>query len=284
MTTTINPRLLAKDTLTNVEAYGGSTLSLVAGVGTPTSGYVVSLAGHEKRLQRFQNGPISRNFVEYYIDAHRAVLAQPGRYLGAWVFEGDLYLDVSEVHTEIKTAVELGVQRQQLAIWHIDSDCEISLTLGRRTTLYDAQQAADQILRDIRDAGQTEEAALTTTDVEGTLAYATGKTDTPPADWGSKLNDAGQVEPDPEVVGAPSPFEVIGHGLYSRDGDKVTFERAATTEELSTLIDGDPWRGEDRVQPWNAAPPLSNETARQAWGTLSAKGREALRAFWLDNA
>lgn len=235
MTTTINPHLLAQDTLTNVEAYGGSTLSLVAGVGTPTTGYVVSLAGHEKRLQRFQNGPISRNFVEYYIDAHRAVLAQPGRYLGAWVFEGNLYLDVSEVHTEIKTAVELGVQRQQLAIWHIDSDCEISLTLGRRSTLYEAQQAADQILRDLRDAGQT--------------------------------------DPDPETVGAPSPFDVVGAAEYD-----------VTTDELSALINGDPWRGEDRVHPWNAAPPLSNETARRAWGTLSAKGREALRAFWLDNA
>lgn len=268
MTTTINLRLLAKDTLTNVEAYGGSTLSLVAGVGTPTTGYVVSLAGHEKRLQRFQNGPISRNFVEYYIDAHRAVLAQPGRYLGAWVFEGDLYLDVSEVHTEIKTAVELGVQRQQLAIWHIDSDCEISLTLGRRSTLYEAQQAADQILRDLRDAGQ-----VTTADIPGTLAYAKGETDTPPADWGSALNDAGQTTPDPETVGAPSPFDVVGAAEYD-----------VTTDELSGLIDGDPWNTLDRVQPWNAAPPLSNETARRAWGTLSAKGREALRAFWLDNA
>jgi len=260
----------------------GGTASLVVGIQPPTTGYAVSLFGLERKLPFTPppnvNGLGWRddryNEIESYAKEFAAVLTLPNHYLGLWVDGDTLYLDITQVFVEFDTALRSAIQRRQLAIYSFATGNEIQIAPGRRTTVTDEQQAADVLLRNIREEyGQTEEAALTTTDVEGTLAYATGKTDTPPADWGSKLNDAGQVEPDPETVGAPSPFDVVGAAEYD-----------VTTDELSTLIDGDPWRGEDRVHPWNAAPPLSNETARQAWGTLSAKGREALRAFWLDNA
>lgn len=36
-------------------------------------------------------------------------------------------------------------------------------------------------------------------------------------------SDAGQTAPDRETVGAPSPFEVVGYGVYHRESDQLTY-------------------------------------------------------------
>lgn len=151
MTTTMNPRLLAEDTLRNVEAFGGSTLSFIAGVPTASSGYAVSLPGHEtttgaRHLAKGEwQSTTLPNFVEYYIEKHRAVLAQPGRYLGAWLDGDTLYLDVSEIHSELATAARLGWERNQLAIYDVARGQDIRTRPGRRTLVTDAQTTADRL-------------------------------------------------------------------------------------------------------------------------------------------
>lgn len=145
MTTLINLRVLAGNVLNDVNAFGGSTQSAIAGVPTTASGYAVSLPGHERRLQRFKGGQVSLNFIEHYAEQHRAVLAQPGRFLGAWLDEGTLYLDVTEVHAEFATAVRLGWERNQLAIYNIGTGEEIKTRPGRRVTLTAEQSNADKL-------------------------------------------------------------------------------------------------------------------------------------------
>lgn len=145
MTTLISFDVLAKSTIDNVDAFGGSTVSAIVGVPTVSSGYAVSLPGHERKLQRYKGGVIARNFIAWYAEQKRAELAVPGRYLGAWIDEGDLYLDITEVHAEFAEAVRLGYERNQLAIYDLGRGEEISTQPGRRATVTDAQTRADKL-------------------------------------------------------------------------------------------------------------------------------------------
>lgn len=131
MTSLISTPIAARDTVNNILAFGGSTLSLIAGVPTTASGYAVSLANHESKHHLLLDGPLRLKamveLVEQYIESKRALLAQPLNHLGAWMDGDTLYLDITEVHSERETAVNLGQQRNQLAIYNLGTGEEIRL-------------------------------------------------------------------------------------------------------------------------------------------------------------
>jgi hypothetical protein len=108
---------------------GGATVSLTGAL-TPTSGYAVSLSGHE-RIHETVNLP---DVAEYYYSwlyrfgaDNLPTLLRPSHYLGAWL-DGDLlYLDVTVVVPELAAAVELGKANKQLAIYDLGMNEEIRL-------------------------------------------------------------------------------------------------------------------------------------------------------------
>lgn len=145
MTTLISFDVLAQNVYNDLDAFGGSTQSAIAGELTVTSGYGVSLPGHEQRIA-LQVGWIGvREAVAEYAASKRSLLAQPGRYLGAWIDDGIVYLDITEVHSELATATRLGWERNQLAIWDFSRNEEIRTRPGRRTTLTEKQVTADRL-------------------------------------------------------------------------------------------------------------------------------------------
>jgi hypothetical protein len=145
VTTLISFDVLAKNVYNDLDAFGGSTQSAIVGVPTVTSGYAVSLPGHEQRVT-LQVGWVGvRQAVADYAESKRSLLAQPGRYLGAWIEDGLVYLDITEVHAELATAVRLGWERDQLAIFDLGRGEEIRTRPGRRTTVTEAQTAADKL-------------------------------------------------------------------------------------------------------------------------------------------
>lgn len=145
MTTLISFDVLAQNVYTDLDAFGGSTQSAIAGESTVTSGYGVSLPGHEQRIALQVGWTGVRQAVAEYAASKRSILAQPGRYLGAWIDNGTVYLDITEVHHELATATRLGWERNQLAIWDFARNEEIRTRPGRRITVTAAQTTADKL-------------------------------------------------------------------------------------------------------------------------------------------
>lgn len=107
---------------------GGGSASIVCGVPSPTNGYMVALPGRERVVQigdtkdRFARIKTS---VEHYATLHRAVLSQPGNFLGTWMSDGNLVLDVSVNLFELNRAVEQGWTTGQDAIYDLETGVDI---------------------------------------------------------------------------------------------------------------------------------------------------------------
>ena len=150
MTTLISFDVLAQNVHNDLDAFGGSTQSAIVGVLTVTTGYGVSLPGHEVRHPLRVGWLGIREDIARYAESKRAELAVPGRYLGAWLDDGILYLDVTEVHAEFATAVRLGIERNQLAIYSFATGNSIYLTRPYLNAPSSSEQfLADAIRREI---------------------------------------------------------------------------------------------------------------------------------------
>jgi hypothetical protein len=87
---------------------------------------MVALAGHEERIpvEAFTLDRLVR-----YVKAHFDALMEGDTYLGAWMSDGHVFLDVSECIMSKQEAVETGAARGQLAIWDVLNSVEIDTTL-----------------------------------------------------------------------------------------------------------------------------------------------------------
>ena len=73
--------------------------------------------------------------IQEFAREHRALLAQPGYYLGTWVNNGDLHLDVSQIVLNRVDAIGLGLSRQELAIWDVENGSEVELQRFREAVV-----------------------------------------------------------------------------------------------------------------------------------------------------
>jgi hypothetical protein len=127
VTTLISFDVLATNVLRDLLAFGGSTQSAVPGVPGVTSGYGVSLPGHERRIPvRTAYRGLAED-IKQYAELKRFHLARPGIYLGAWIDDGIVYLDLTEVVHDRATAERLGYDRDQLAVWDFAKSEEIRM-------------------------------------------------------------------------------------------------------------------------------------------------------------
>ena len=103
--------------LESVANTGGASINLAAGT-EPAAGYMVSRAGSEVVL----NGGLSREHLEQFAQAYRDELDNSDTYLGVWEDDetGLVYLDISDNLDNLDTAKDLGVEREQLAIYAVE--------------------------------------------------------------------------------------------------------------------------------------------------------------------
>jgi len=91
---------------------GGFSLSITGT--TPTSGAMVSIyPQYERKLTT-----VSESDIAQYLFDHIDVLSQPGHYLGAWVDNSTVYLDVS-INAPLERALDLARQHNQLAVFDL---------------------------------------------------------------------------------------------------------------------------------------------------------------------
>jgi hypothetical protein len=112
-----------------ISAAGGTTVS-THGKSAPSSGYMVSLPDLEAVYPQDQ---VTEETLRGYADVYRDELADENRFLGGWVSDGNVYLDVSEHVPDGDEAFRLGHEREQKAVWDFDSDMDWPLDAGEYT-------------------------------------------------------------------------------------------------------------------------------------------------------
>ena len=103
---------------------GGATMN-VATNDVPTSGYVVSMMGNEKTYKLFGNDVVKEilisGAVKMYVKDNDDILSLPGMYLGSWIDDGVLYIDISNVIDNEHDALRMAVANKQLAYYDLNN-------------------------------------------------------------------------------------------------------------------------------------------------------------------
>ncbi len=106
-----------RDLLSRITANGGITVNL-DGV-QPDKGFAVSIPGHETKLQ----WALTETDLRSYLHENMPALTVPGAYLGAWFNsdENTWYLDTSFILDDERTALKLGAQWGQQAVFDLST-------------------------------------------------------------------------------------------------------------------------------------------------------------------
>jgi len=109
--------------------HGGATYNINTHEFNPTSGYIVALIGHEKIVDVPTTLNEWQDIMTDYLTASvwDCIAEQHNVYLGFWIEEGKLYIDLSERYEDFETAFKVGFERGQKAIW--DSANSVSIYL-----------------------------------------------------------------------------------------------------------------------------------------------------------
>ena len=103
---------------------GGATMNVATG-DVPTSGYVVSMTGIEKTYVLFGNDVVKEilisGAVKLYVKDNDDVLSLPGMYLGSWIDDGVLYIDISNVIDNEHDALRMAVANKQKAYYDLNN-------------------------------------------------------------------------------------------------------------------------------------------------------------------
>jgi hypothetical protein len=109
---------------------GGATMNPVTG-DVPTSGYVVSMAGNEQTYKLFGNEVVKEilvsGAVDLYVKENVVELSHPENYLGSWIDDGMLYLDISRVYESEHDALREAVNNGQKAYYDLNNAKTIEL-------------------------------------------------------------------------------------------------------------------------------------------------------------
>lgn len=116
--TTLRPTYdVANDVARGIVANQGATISAVHKP-APATGYVVASGQVPETVHVLAAHDVFDHALAF-VDAHRALLAWPNRYVGAWVDGRRFVLDVVEIHAERAHALALAVARGETAIFNL---------------------------------------------------------------------------------------------------------------------------------------------------------------------
>ena len=124
--TRLNPEV-ASDIIRFTQEWGGLSINMVDG-SMPTTGYMVSKPPEFGRIVDevdFSNPVKGPKILSDYMRTHKNDLGNGKNYLGTWLNESKVYLDVSENIQELFEAIRIGRQRNQKAIWDVANLDEI---------------------------------------------------------------------------------------------------------------------------------------------------------------
>ena len=114
---------------------GGSTTSLNL-THVPTTGFMVSLEDNAMTFENLNNEELSLGQIEQsvktFVQKNAEQLSDHINYLGGWIHENKLYIDISVNIQDKREAIEFGIKNNQIAIYDLNDDCEIVLPTPQR--------------------------------------------------------------------------------------------------------------------------------------------------------
>lgn len=122
---------------------GGATLTSTLENAELKNGFMVSEVGAEKTFELTDIEGIEKTLIEY------AEKISANQFVGAWVDDNKLYIDISRHYKSKKQALRVGADNKQLAIFDIANAESIYITKSV-FILY----AVDKALNDIRNVAE----------------------------------------------------------------------------------------------------------------------------------
>ena len=116
----------------------GASYNITTGILNPNSGFFVSLPNREQQINRED---FNTSILADFINNNSDLLSNENNFVGGWIENDIVYLDVSEQIADKRTALNLGVQRNQLAIYDANNGNVISLPSPQRAGTYTQQKA-----------------------------------------------------------------------------------------------------------------------------------------------
>lgn len=104
---------LIKDIINKTLENGGTTTSILTKCMNPSAGFMCSI----KDCDIVDINSFDSSCIEKIISENIYLLSKDGVFLGTWVDEGKVYIDISENITDIENAKTVGIARKQLAIF-----------------------------------------------------------------------------------------------------------------------------------------------------------------------
>jgi hypothetical protein len=116
---------------------GGATYNLAIG-DTAHKGYMVSKKGFE---MQFKPGIDVKQAVIKFMEKYGFDLCFEENFMGAWIDEGILYMDISNNFTKRSEAIREGYKNEQLAIYDIVAQKTVYLPTSQKTGTMTQQQS-----------------------------------------------------------------------------------------------------------------------------------------------
>jgi DNA mismatch repair ATPase MutS len=139
-----------RNLLKEINDNGGVSYNITTGDYNPTDGYMVSLPGYETTL--FPDD-LSEQVIKDYIFKNIEFLANGSDYyLGAWIENNRVYLDISVKINDLYEACYSGIVNEQLAIFDNANAVAIHLPTPQKSGTFTQQatynkQAADRVTK-----------------------------------------------------------------------------------------------------------------------------------------
>jgi len=116
---------------------GGATYNLAMG-DTAHSGYMVSKKGFE---MKFLPETDVKQAVIRFMEAHGFELYEVENFIGAWIDNGVLYMDISNNFEKRSEAIREGYRNEQIAIYDVVAKESIYLPTAQKTGTMTQQQS-----------------------------------------------------------------------------------------------------------------------------------------------
>ena len=109
---------------------GGATFNLVSGE-HEFKGYAYSIYGHEKIHDHVSVLAEVEQAVKKFVGEKGVELYSVHNHLGGWFDKGKLFLDITNVESDLRNAIEQGIRNGQEAIHDFQSGKDIRLPKGQ---------------------------------------------------------------------------------------------------------------------------------------------------------
>ena len=116
----------------------GASYNMITKEYNPNKGYFVSLPNLETKVS-LQS--LSVDDIATFINKHRSLLQDNKKFVGGWIDNDTVYLDISEQIESKREALERGYKHNQLAIYDANKGKVIDLPTPQRSGTITQQKA-----------------------------------------------------------------------------------------------------------------------------------------------